>query len=115
MRGERLGLGCRYRSNGGNGSIDYALLSVVQAAGGVVLCAHWSACVWTMQVGFVDDLTTTWVVDKGYCVSSADGHQGARETLFTGGTPFDEVGGHRCVSVFSLYTASLYWAIMTIT
>jgi hypothetical protein len=96
-------------------TIDYASLSVLQAAMGVILCAHWSACVWTMQVGFADDLATTWVVDKGYCVSSADGDQGVREKLFSGGTPFDEIGSHRCVSGFSLYSAALYWAIMTIT
>ena len=96
-------------------SIDYASLSVLQAAVGVILCAHWSACVWTMQVGFSNDLTTTWVVDKGYCVSSADGDQGIHETLFRGGTPFDGIGGYRCVSGGSLYSAALYWAIMTIT
>ena len=104
-------------------SIDYAVLSVVQAWVGVILFTHWSACAWMVQVGFADDLRDTWLTNAApYCIPTAELSAdvlGADELArkvnqYSGGTPFDDAT-YSCASPFALYSASLYWAVMTIT
>ena len=96
-------------------SVDYGMLSIISAGFGVVLCSHWSACVWAVQAGFADDLGATWLVDKGYCVQDAAASSAVLTSKYTGGTPYDEPGTYSCLPSFNLYSASLYFAIMTIT
>ena len=96
-------------------SLDYATLSVMNALFQVILCSHWTACIWAVQASFADDLSETWLIDKGYCVRDAD--FGARElnSKYVGGTAFDQPGVYSCVPASSLYSAALYFAVMTIT
>ena len=65
----------------------------------VLVCvgAHWFACAWAIQTGFFDSPLETWMGEQGYCV------------------PADNEEGYACVPPWDMYSASIYFAMMSIT
>ena len=78
-------------------AIDYQLLSIFKCIVGFLISAHWMACVWLLQA-FIGAPTPmpSWLGDDGYCVTVED-------------------GGFTCAPPSSLYAASLYFCVMTLT
>jgi len=98
----------------------------------VVLFAHWSACAWMLQVSVRDDLIDSWVYNHKYCID----HPDSAAALAAGGelgieprslprytvTPpqvhsgiAEGEPGYLCLPPETIYAASFYWAVMTIT
>lgn len=75
------------------------MLSIAKCLLGVVVASHWMACAWILQA-FVAGTTPlpSWLGDDGYCVASEV-----------------EPRGFVCQPAGSMYMASLYWSVMTIT
>ena len=96
---------------------DYSRLALVQSMTNVLIVAHWSACLWSLQVSFESQLENTWMVETGYCRLDAE------VTVETpGGALFDTpppvegaAGTYRCVSPGDMYAAALYFSTMTLT
>ena len=80
-------------------AIDYSVLSIFKCVVGVLITAHWMACVWLLQA-FIAAPTPmpSWLGDDGYCTASTSA-----------------TSGYTCLPVGSLYMASLYWSVMTLT
>ena len=117
-------------------SIDYGKVELGKAMLLTLLFAHWSACVWMLQTTFAETLEKTWVHANSYCVTLADlpedelasypeapptgsaqvhgGH-----TFTHGGWQFyiwpDTCQVYGCESPVAIYSASLYWAVISIT
>ena len=79
-------------------AISYTRLSIAKSLLNVVLLSHWFACIWGLQVA-LGDKQGSWVESFGYCEPSPDRPDG-----------YDCPGG-----AMSIYSASVYWAVMTIT
>lgn len=82
--------------------------------------AHWSACLWALQATFAARLEGTWLLDKGYCTALADADDDSAEAaaerlLFSHKPPIETVGEYGCVSTGNVYSACLYFAVMTLT
>ena len=115
--------------------IDYGMLSLAQSMALVVIFAHWSACCWMLQVGFVDHLDDTWLFHARYCIeapsaapsaaslaalnaSAASPIALAREARALAGysaPPPPGFEGFVCLAPSAIYSAAFYWAVMTIT
>ena len=78
-------------------AIDYSILSMIKCFVIVLVSSHWVACAWLMQA-FLGDTASSWLYETGYCAEDPEGST-----------------SHRCQSAFSMYSASQYWAMMTIT
>lgn len=76
-------------------AINYTWLSIMQSGMSCILCAHWMACVWVLQASLAEDVTTTWLYGIGYC------EPGESDVS--------------CTDAWLIYSASFYWAVMTIT
>ena len=94
-------------------AIDYGRLEMVTAMFGVLLASHWAACAWMLQVTFREDLTRTWLYNCGYCITLTAPR--ASQTRFTERSPLGDEPEYGCLDPGSIYAASLYWAVMTIT
>jgi len=80
-------------------SINYAMLAIIRCMIGVLLTSHWMACVWILQAHLAGTSPMlSWMGEKGYCVDDAS-----------------VSAGYRCDDAPTLYTASLYFSVMTIT
>ena len=80
-------------------AINYAMLSLMQCIGGLILLSHWYACIWGLQAVFQNDRLETWLANAGpYCWADATSLEGVA-----------------CVEPWRIYFAGLYWAVMTIT
>ena len=88
----------------------------------VVACAHWSACVWALQVAlFETDLSETWLVNFGYCVPiNANSTSPLYHAIYNRAPPLpsalpsDTGYGYVCTDAVHVYMASLYFATMTL-
>jgi potassium voltage-gated channel Eag-related subfamily H protein 7 len=78
-------------------AIDYGTLALVRSMVLVCVGAHWFACAWAIQTGFFDSPLETWMGEQGYCV------------------PADNEEGYACVPPWDMYSASIYFAMMSIT
>jgi len=83
-------------------SINYSLLSLMKSGFMIALVAHWMACAWALQAYLGENLIDTWLGDDGYCTLPLNA---------TGTTSID----FECRNAATIYMASLYWAITTIT
>ena len=97
-------------------AINYSALALTKCTIGIILMGHWFACIWALQtiffdgpVGMVPVLGTsptiyvdTWKGHLDYCKA-------------TGPRAEDGTVPSECINPWALYSASLYWAIMTIT
>jgi hypothetical protein len=89
-------------------AVDYAMVEIIKCILKVVCCSHWMACVWCLQAhmntgGPLGDLTsaepvTTWLGVLGYC----------KEDL-------SDPMGYVCDNWSDIYTAAIYYSVMTIT
>ena len=86
---------------------------MVRAMFGVLLASHWAACAWMLHVTFREDLTRTWLYNCGYCITLTAPR--ASQTRFTERSPLGDEPEYGCLDPGSIYAASLYWAVMTIT
>ena len=95
--------------------INYNGFSLMQSLIGVMVLAHWMACVWTIQAKMLhaDDLDNSWLGDDGYCVAPAAAAGSTNPSA--GLVEYTRTPAHVCEDPASLYVASLYWAFATIT
>ena len=96
-------------------SIDYSAVTMLSSFVLVCAVAHWSACLWAAVVAFADKLEDTWLHNLGYCVERSSLTDQAALAKFSNDPPIDDASVYACVPHGSLYAASLYFAIMTIT
>lgn len=87
-------------------AVSYTFLAIATSALTIVLLAHWMACVWILQAIVAYDPGDTWLGAKGYC-----------ELETSNAAPNDLLADipTLCVDTWLIYSASLYWAVMTIT
>ena len=82
-------------------SISYGTLALCRCLLQILFGGHWFACAWALQAGFQDDPTRTWMgADDRYCWAVDD---------------WVNDDGYECVPPWSMYSAAIYFAIMTIT
>jgi len=96
-------------------SIDYSAVTILSSFVLVCAVAHWSACLWAAIVAFADRLEDTWLHNLGYCVERSSLTDQASLEKFSSDPPGDDASVYACLPHRSLYAASLYFAIMTIT
>lgn len=84
-------------------SINYSVIALFKVGFLTVLVSHWMACSWVLQAYLADDLRVTWLGDDLYC------------QLKPNATGTDPSTDFLCAAPASIYAASLYWAITTIT
>lgn len=91
-------------------AIDYALIAIAKCIMMVCVSAHWMACAWVLQAYLVADppMQGTWIGERGYCQINATAV--ADPSVST-----DSNEWYTCATAPSIYCASLYWAVMTIT
>jgi hypothetical protein len=82
-------------------AINYAALSLFKCIVGMLLLSHWFACIWALQTSFASSKLDTWLGNNEvYCFAS---------------TSEATVDGVECLAPPVIYTASVYWAVMSIT
>ena len=91
-------------------AINYGMLQIIKVGSFMMALAHLSACVWSLQTVIVGDLAGSWVENYGYCVKGGDEQPGRQYVLAPGGSE-----GWYCLDSGHMYSACLYWSIMTIT
>lgn len=92
----------------------------------IIITCHWLACVWGLQASFMP--LDSWYYGSGYCDHWGDANETrAIEMLTDGSCPLERdceigmcengvcEGGTACVYPGLMYTAALYFSIMTIT
>ena len=105
-------------------SINYAYLSLAQITIAIIVCSHWIACIWGLQASF--DPLGSWTATKEYCTPWDDDDEAHVRRAVSDCSPTErcEVGscsdglcrdGYKCVDAWSMFTYSLYFAVMTIT
>ena len=87
-------------------SINYGVLAMVRAILMLLFCAHWAGCIWGLQATMGDDITQTWIGGMYSCdpPEPSSGAAAARTLEMAD-----------CVHWGTAYTASFYFAVMTIT
>ena len=89
-------------------SVSYGTLALIKSLVLVCIGAHWFACTWAIQAGLLfDSPLETWMGYQGYCVP-------VNISLLPESTQEDHAG-YECADAWVMYTASLYFAVMTIT
>lgn len=107
-------------------TIDYGMLSLAQSMILVMIFAHWAACVWMLQIALRDHLEDTWLWAFGYCIDTALASPSATSGMSgkelrdlskysMAYRPQGFEGEYACLPPSSVYSASLYWSVMTIT
>ena len=64
----------------------------------MLLLSHWFACIWGLQAGFAPSKLDTWMAVDSYCFANSTVPSGVE-----------------CQGSGTLYSAAIYWAVMTIT
>ena len=116
--------------------VSYGMVAIFKCAVMIVSLAHWAACLWALQVQLGDrGVQESWMGDDSYCrpASTVPVAAGGTNTELTlkvvdgrhiwegdAWVPslVDPLPGEDlmvCVGPASMYTAALYWAVMTIT
>lgn len=90
-------------------AINYSQLGLWKSIMYVVLLSHWFACVWGLQVALSETVVGTWVDQFQYCTPVSSFPQGSAIR--------EKYDAADCVpdAPWQLYSASVYWAVMTIT
>ena len=96
-------------------AIDYGILQLFQSMVSVIMFAHWAACVWMVQVSFMDDLADSWVYGTGYCIDTPADPIPESLQRWNRSPPIGERTEYLCLAPATIYAAALYWAVMTIT
>ena len=101
-------------------AINYAAAALFKCLGSVLFVAHLFACAWTLQSDlFYDHRHQTWLGFFGLCWDKRDSieAEGGKWDMFAinNNETWVEYGESVCEGPFVLYTASLYWAVMTVT
>ena len=80
-------------------AIDYSVLSITKCLVGVCIASHWMACIWILQahLGAATPMPS-WLGNNGYCVESSK-----------------HSSGYVCAAPDAIYSASLYFCMMTVT
>ena len=108
--------------------INYGALSLMQSMVIVIIFAHWSACSWMLQIALRDHLEDTWLWASGYCIDSGEWERAVASTSMLSAKELRDYrkfslehrpqgfdGDYACLPPASIYSAALYWAVMTIT
>lgn len=103
--------------------INYGTLILVKCMMYVLVCSHWIACVWKLQVWFAPTRMQTWEATFGWCVYGSDptaflkDEQCGPSAVETCPAPYHLTGdaGICCVDIGSLYVAAISWSLMIIT
>ena len=102
-------------------NLDYASVALIKMFVGLVLTAHWSACLWSLQVSFTTkQLSETWMGDDGYCVpaNGVPTDSDVAKYWVQGPStlaPLSETEIYLCAPPNEMYAAAVYFAVMTIT
>ena len=105
-------------------AINYSQLNLWKSILNVILLSHWFACIWGLQVALSDTTVGTWVHSFDYCTTIGEPVGSNTRAFGVDGEPEGPVGAQAadyaegdCVpdGPWSLYSASAYWAVMTIT
>lgn len=107
-------------------AINYGILSLFKCLVGLILAAHWFACIWGLITTFEEGTYyNSWYVVFGYCsfnpndggelqsIALANPANVAAQANYTAQLGSDL--HYDCVGPAEKYVAALYWAIMTIT
>lgn len=94
-------------------AINYSQLSLWSSLIKVCLISHWFACIWGIQVALAERNVGTWVDSFNYCTPVSNFPPNATVR----GSPISTYSADDCVpdGPWALYSASAYWAVMTIT
>jgi hypothetical protein len=94
-------------------AINYSQLALWSSLLKVLLISHWFACIWGIQVALAERKVGTWVDSFEYCTPVSDFPPGA----VVRGLPVSAYAPDDCVpdDPWALYSAAIYWAVMTIT
>ncbi|KAL1503237.1 hypothetical protein AB1Y20_011293 [Prymnesium parvum] len=84
-------------------AINYSILTIFKCVVQVVFVSHFMACIWCLQATMQDDRMHTWLGVLGYCEPAVDD---------TGRVILDEFD---CRDAPGIYSAAIYWSVMTIT
>ena len=80
---------------------------------GLLLSAHWFACIWAMQVSLAHETPVdSWMGWYGYCWDLGKSPDTSLERVVVDGPGVAEF---ECAAPGSRYSASVYFAVMTIT
>ena len=94
-------------------AINYTLLEITKCLVAMLVTSHWFGCFWTLQAGLLSDsLLSSWLGAAGYCEARA------ADPLVVcppGWVCASDNPGIACLPAGNLYSASVYWAVMTIT
>ena len=92
-------------------AINYKVLELAKCLTAMLVVAHWFACFWSLQCSlFSSTLLDSWMGNTGYCEAHVAGAPCPAEFECRAERP-----GVACRDAASLYAASVYWAVMTIT
>ena len=83
-------------------AIDYDKVKIVQLLVVLAMASHWFACAWGLQATFHDSPEKTWMGELGYCTPVPPTNSSTRVE-------------YACMPPFAIYSASFYWAAMTLT
>ena len=109
-------------------AINYSVLELGKCMVTLIIVAHWSACAWRLQVSLLSpSMLDSWLGYHGYCVPRAAALPAASASggvAVSGVAPSYEAcpdgllckeEGVACHPPGTIYAASIYWAVMTIT
>lgn len=112
-------------------TINYSYMSLANIMTLIIISCHWLACVWGLEASF--DPLNSWYYGSGYCDPWGDVNETRAIEMLSepGACPGDDFGprlcdigactdgvctkGTACSQPTLMYTAALYFAIMTIT
>ena len=107
-------------------AINYGHLALAKCMLMIIIAAHWYSCAWGLMTTFeYAEFGKTWYVAFDYCtftpsdggnlenMALADPGNATLQEMYTGMKNAEEE--YTCVGALEKYTASLYWAVMTIT
>ena len=96
-------------------SVSYSIIGLVQFTVLLLVCSHWMACLWAMGARLEDESAYTWL--HALCVRRSagwlDDERATPKRMID-----DDAAAKSCAVAwrhFEVYTASLYWAITSIT
>lgn len=94
-------------------AINYSTLTLWQCLIGLLLSAHWFACVWAMQVSLAHETPVdSWMGYYGYCWDVGKSAATSLERVVVDGPG---AADFECAEPGMRYSASVYFAVMTIT
>ena len=98
-------------------AVNYAALDLISCLALLVICAHWSACLWALQATdlFTDDVLETWLGRNQYCVAVNGSEYAASPSRWPQAYTLDGQPDYACTSYTATYCAALYWSVLIVT